>query len=317
VARYLGVDGGGTKTAFVLVDEAGRTVAEATGPTSYGFSDGGAAARQVLADGVAAVTAAAGIGSAEIDHAFFALPGYGESSVDLPLLDRLPSGVLGHDRYDVGNDMVAGWAGSLAGADGVNVVAGTGSIAYGEWEGRAARAGGWSELFGDEGSGYWTAVRGLNAFSRMSDGRLPRGPLHERMLQALGATIDLDVIGTVVGTWAGDRTRIAALSRTVVEAADAGDGAAQRIVAEAGAELAALVAAIRGALAVPAHVELPVSYSGGMFSAPSVLRAFTAALGPGHRVVEPVHGPAVGAALYAMQRSATRPGGPGAATDSR
>lgn len=306
MARYLGVDGGGTKTAFVLLDEAGRTVAEATGPTSYGFGDGGEAVRRVLTDGVAAVTAAAGIGPDGIDHAFFALPGYGESSAELPLLDRLPGEVLGHDRYDVGNDMVAGWAGSLAGADGVNVVAGTGSIAYGEWAGRSARAGGWSELFGDEGSGYWTAIRGLNAFSRMSDGRLPRGPLHERMRRALDATVDLDVVGLVVGTWAGDRTRIAALSRTVVEAADAGDEAAQGIVAEAGGELAALVAALRTALEVPAAVELPVSFSGGMFSAPSVLRAFTAALGPGHRLVAPVHGPAVGAGLVAMRRRTIR-----------
>ncbi len=304
MARYLGVDGGGTKTAFVLLDEAGRTVAEATGPTSYGFADGGEAVRRVLTEGVAAVTAAAGIGPEEVDHAFFALPGYGESSAELPLLDRLPGEVLGHDRYDVGNDMVAGWAGSLAGADGVNVVAGTGSIAYGEWAGRSARAGGWSELIGDEGSGYWTAIRGLNAFSRMSDGRLPVGPLHERMRRALGAAIDLDVVGLVVGTWAGDRTRIAALSRTVVEAADDGDAAAQSIVAEAGTELAALVAALRTALAVPAEVELPVSFSGGMFSAPSLLRAFTDALGPGHRLVAPVHGPAVGAGLVAMRRAA-------------
>ena len=304
MARYLGVDGGGTKTAFVLLDETGRVVAEATGAASYGFGDGGEAVRRVLTEGVAAVTAAAGIGPDGIDHAFFALPGYGESSAELPLLDRLPREVLGHDRYDVGNDMVAGWAGSLAGADGVNVVAGTGSIAYGEWAGRSARAGGWSELFGDEGSGYWTAIRGLNAFSRMSDGRLPVGPLHERMRQALGASVDLDVVGLVVGEWAGDRTRIAALSRTVVEAADAGDTVAQGIVAEAGAELAALVAALRAALAVPAEVALPVSCSGGMFSAPSVLRAFTAALGPGHRLVAPVHGPAVGAGLVAMRRAA-------------
>lgn len=298
---YLGVDGGGTKTAFAVVDEAGRTVAETVGPPSYGFPDGGRAACRVLADGVAAVTAAARIAPADIDHAFFALPGYGEASTAVPLLDRLPREVLGHDRYGVGNDMVAGWAGSLGGADGVNVVAGTGSIAYGEWAGRSARAGGWSELFGDEGSGYWIAIRGLNAFARMSDGRLPRGPLHERMRQSLGAETDLDMIGLVLGTWAGDRTRIAALSRTVVATADLGDEAAQGIVREAGIELAALVAAVRAALRVPEDVVLPVSYSGGVFTAPTVLAAFVTALGPGHRLVEPAFGPAIGAALYARK----------------
>lgn len=144
----------------------------------------------------------------------------------------------------------------------------------------------------------------MNAFSRMSDGRLPRGPLHERMREALGTATDLDAIGLVLGTWAGDRTRIAALSRTVVAAAELGDEAALRIVDDAGAELAGLVTAVRTALAVPDDVLLPVSYSGGMFSAAPVLQAFTSALGEGHRMVEPVHGPALGAALVAAKRAA-------------
>ncbi|MEI9903464.1 MAG: BadF/BadG/BcrA/BcrD ATPase family protein [Asticcacaulis sp.] len=73
--------------------------------------------------------------------------------------------------------MICGWAGSLAGADGINIVAGTGSIGYGERLGRGARAGGWGEVFSDEGSAYWIAVQGLAAFARMSDGRLAKGPL--------------------------------------------------------------------------------------------------------------------------------------------
>lgn len=297
MAAFLGVDGGGTTTAFVLIDEHGRTIAEATAPTLYSFPADEALIRRVLHDGLAAT----GFDPAAIDHAFVALPGYGESTRDLPVLDRVPGEVLGHDRYAVGNDMVAGWAGSLDGADGINIVAGTGSIAYGEWGGRAARAGGWSELFGDEGSGYWVAIRGLQAFARMSDGRQPRGPLHERLLEAVGASTDLDVIGTVGGDWAGDRTRIAALSRIVVGAAEAGDDAAVAIVAEAGRELAALVHAVRSTLEVPQDVDVPTSYSGGMFAAPSMLAAFTAELGGGFRLVAPVHGPALGAALHARR----------------
>ena len=51
-----------------------------------------------------------------------------------------------------------------------NIVAGIGSICYGERNGAIARCGGWGELFSDEGSAYWIACRGLNLFSRMSDG---------------------------------------------------------------------------------------------------------------------------------------------------
>ncbi|GAA2753667.1 N-acetylglucosamine kinase [Amnibacterium kyonggiense] len=295
MARFLGVDGGGTKTAFVVADEHGAVLAEATAPSLYAFPADAGLIRSVLRQGLDAL----GIEPATIDRAFFALPGHGESTPDLPVLERVPGEVLGHERYAVGNDMVAGWAGSLGGADGINVVAGTGSIAYGEWAGRTARAGGWSEVFGDEGSGYWTAVRGLSAFTRMSDGRLPRGPLHARIREAVAAPTDLDVIGVVVGEWAEDRARIAALSRVVVAAAEDGDAVASAIVEEAGRELAALVQAVRRTLGAEGVV--PVSYSGGMFQAPLVLAAFTAALGDAVDLRAPLHGPALGAALLARR----------------
>ncbi len=50
-------------------------------------------------------------------------------------------------------------------------------MTYGERLGVGQRVGGWGELFGDEGSAYWIrCIRGLNAFSRMSDGRIPAAP---------------------------------------------------------------------------------------------------------------------------------------------
>ena len=180
MARYLGVDGGGSKTAFALIDDAGSVIARATAPTSYYFNDGFEVVEKSLAQGVTDICTQAGIATSDIDAAFFGLPGYGEASGDIEQLNAVPRGVLGHDRYSCDNDMVCGWAGSLAGEDGINVISGTGSMTYGERQGVGHRVGGWGELFGDEGSAYWIAAQGLNAFSRMSDGRLPHGPLHQR-----------------------------------------------------------------------------------------------------------------------------------------
>lgn len=300
MAFYLGVDGGGTKTAFVLIDDHAAVVAEATGPSCYYFTTGIDLVERVLRDGVAQVLDAAGITAADVDRAFFALPAYGEASADVPELDAAPGRVLGHDRYSCGNDMIAGWAGSLAGRDGVNVVAGTGSIAYGEWRGTGRRAGGWGEVFGDEGSAYWTAIRGLNAFSRMADGRAPAGPLLAAMRDAVGVQSDLDAIGVVIDGWAGKRDRVAALSRVVTAAAAAGDPAAQAVVEDAGRELARLAESVRTSIGA-AGERLPLSWSGGMFEDPGVRAAFTAALSDGWDLREPVHGPGVGAALYAMK----------------
>jgi N-acetylglucosamine kinase-like BadF-type ATPase len=301
---FLGVDGGGTKTAYVVLDGEGRTVAELVGPSCYYFASGIDLLERVLTEGVTEVTAKAGITPAQLDHAFFGVPGYGENSADIPRLDAIVRGLLGHDRFAVGNDVVGGWAGALAAGDGINVVAGTGSIAYGEHGGLSHRSGGWSELFGDEGSAYWVAVQGLNAFSRMSDGRLPRGPLHGLLIERVGIENDLDLVGVVVDRWGGRRAEIAALAATVVEAADAGDAEAGSILEEAGRELVRLVEACRDRIGYEDGEHVAVSYSGGMFNAPSFRTTFTRALqaaGPGYRLHTPKYGPAVGSALYAMK----------------
>ena len=285
---FLGVDGGGTKTALCLVAGDGTVLADTvvrscyylTGPAGDEPRDVSFVA-EVLAEGVTAVCAAAGTTPDRIAFAFFGLPGYGELTADVPALDAVPSTVLGHRRYRCGNDMVCGWAGSLGGEDGINVVAGTGSIAYGQWRGAQARAGGWGELFGDEGSGYWIAVRGLQLFSRMSDGRARPGPLHALMRRELGLAEDLDVIGLVLTRWGGRRDRVAGLAPIVVAAARAGDEQAATVLTDAGRELALLVAATRRRLLPDpsgAHQVVPVSCSGGVVAADEVRGPFGARL---------------------------------------
>ena len=80
-------------------------------------------------------------------------------------------------RYLCGNDMMCGWAGSLLCRDGISIVAGTGSICYGERGGATARSGGWGELFSDEGSAYWIACRGLEPVRAHERRQSGSGPL--------------------------------------------------------------------------------------------------------------------------------------------
>ncbi|BBX32849.1 BadF/BadG/BcrA/BcrD ATPase [Mycolicibacterium mageritense DSM 44476 = CIP 104973] len=306
MARYLGVDGGGSKTAFALIDAAGRLLARSAAPTSYYFSDGFDVVERVLAQGVTDICAQAGITPADIDSAFFGLPGYGEASEDLERLDAVPGRVLGHDRYHCGNDMVCGWAGSLACEDGINVISGTGSMTYGERQGVGQRVGGWGELFGDEGSAYWVATQGLNTFSRMSDGRLARGPLFALIKERLQLTADLDAVSLVIDKWSGSRSSIAALATTVCQAASAGDKAAHRILVAGADELVALVDTTRVRLGFADDETVPVSYSGGMFSDDGFLGLFVDALratDARYDLRRPLLDPAIGAALYAAKNS--------------
>lgn len=302
---FLGVDGGGTKTDFLLIDESGRVLASHRGESAYHPEIGVDALQIMLVAGIRATLQQAAVPAAQVAFTFIGLPAYGENSALLARLDGIAAGVLPAERYRCGNDMVCGWAGALAGCDGISVVAGTGSIAYGEFETRCARAGGWGELFSDEGSAYWIAREALTLFSRMSDGRTPKAALYDLIRERFQLRADLEVCAAVYGPPPLARSEIAALAPLAARAARAGDAAAHRLFERAAQELAAIVHAVRDQLEVPPGTPLPVSYSGGMFRLDGVLAPLLgAALEPGdgrYEFVTPRLPPSAGAVLYAAK----------------
>jgi N-acetylglucosamine kinase-like BadF-type ATPase len=183
-------------------------------------------------------------------------------------------------------------------------------MAYGEYAGRTARSGGWGELIGDEGSAYWIAREGMNLFSRMSDGRVPRGLLYELVRTRVGIAVDLDLCARLYGDGVSARSAFAAFAPLVHEAAQAGDAQAAEIFRRGADELVQCVRAVRRSLQVPDNVVLPVSNTGGVFQGGTLmLHAFRAALTHAHppfAYCEAQYQPDIGAALYAA-RLAGRP----------
>ena len=302
---FLGVDGGGTKTDFLLIDASGAVLAAHRGGSAYYLELGLDALQAMMFAGIQATLKQAGIAAYEVEYAFLGLPAYGEDRALLPRLDGIAADLLPAGRYHCGNDVVCGWAGALAAGDGINIVAGTGSIAYGEFEGRGARAGGWGELFSDEGSAYWIAREGLTLFSRMSDGRTPKAALYDLIREHFHLQADLDVCAAVYGPPALTRSGLAALAPLVARAAGQGDAGARRLFEQAARELAAVIHAVRDQLDVPSDTLLPVSYSGGMFRLEGLLKPLLeTAVGAGSRryeFVAPRLSPVAGAALYAAR----------------
>jgi len=306
---FLGVDGGGTKTDFLLIDAGGGVLARHREGCAYYLETGMDALHAMLDRGIETTLRLAAVSAEAVDFAFFGLPAYGEDSRMRDRLDAAPGTRLGAGRYRCGNDVICGWSGALAAQDGINIVAGTGSIAYGEYAGRTARAGGWGELFSDEGSAYWLAREGLQAFARMSDGRGARGPMYELMRAHFGLGEDLDICGAVYGVGQTERSRIAQLAPLVVKAAEQGDPTARHILAAAVAELAAIVHAVRGRLAVPQHEPITVSYSGGMFKFEALLLAPLRDIlmddARQYNFSAPLLPPDAGAAIYAARLNET------------
>lgn len=306
-AVYLGIDGGGTKTSFLLLDGAGQLLARHFSTTSYYLEIGFDALRALLRDGVAETLQQAGLAPSAVTCAFAGLPAHGEDSTLLPAFDTLLADLL-LPRSRVGNDMICSWAGSLGGLDGISLVAGTGSIAYGEWQGRGARCGGWGEVFGDEGSAYWLAREGLALFSRMADGRTEPGPLLGLVRGHFGLAQDLDLCAAVNG--AAARSRLAQLARLVSSAAADGDAQATALLTRAGDELGALAVGVARQLALPTDAAFAVSYTGGVFEAGGAITgALHDALArrlPGATLTPPRFGPELGAAMYAARLAGAR-----------
>jgi N-acetylglucosamine kinase-like BadF-type ATPase len=302
---FLGVDGGGTKTSYAVIDADGLVRARHVGPSVSHLAQGFARATDLLAEGIGATLHKASLTPADLTYAFLGLPSYGEDSATTAQMELMPARLLDSSRYRCGNDMLCSWAGSLACSDGISVIAGTGSIAYGEYAGRTARAGGWGEIIGDEGSAYWIAREGMNLFSRMSDGRASRGPLYELVRSRVGIAVDLDLCAHVYGEGVSARSAFAGFAPLVHEAAQAGDMQAREIFSRGADELIQCVRAVRQSLQVPDDVVLPVSNTGGVFqNGGLMLEAFRAALTQAHppfAYCEPQHQPDIGAALYAAR----------------
>ena len=131
--------------------------------------------------------------------------------------------------------------GALGGPGGIVLIAGTGSICYGQTlDGREARTGGWGSLMDDEGGGYALGRDALAAVVRTEDGREAPTLLHDAVYAALRVQNIRALIGCIYAPGFGKR-EVAALAPLVGQAAQQGDAAALRIVEKAGRELALLV----------------------------------------------------------------------------
>jgi N-acetylglucosamine kinase-like BadF-type ATPase len=304
---YLGVDGGGTKTAFVLIDQHGNVLAEHEEPTCYHIQVGIEGTEKVIHQGILKTLSKANKEVNDLTFAFFGLPAFGEDNKVDKIVDLIPADILPRNIYRCDNDMVNGWAAASGGDDGINIVAGTGSIAYGVRQKESARCGGWGELFSDEGSAYWIGIKCLNTFSKMADGRIPKGPLYDIVKQELSIVNDLDITALVLTEWQGARNSIAGLSKIVTMAVEQKDIVAREIMRDAGYELARIVNSTKTALKFSDSEPVNISYSGGVFrSKAHILDPFTEALyqySSSYVISAPAYTPVVGAALYACSLS--------------
>ena len=230
---FVGVDGGGTKTALVALTPNGHEVASAVcGPLNYNFI-GIDAALENLQAGIAALSlpedsiVAIGIGDPSIDDE-------SESPMAKNFATRAADlfGVPVHIRSDAFMTLFALTGGKKSG---VLMISGTGSMAIGENDAHEiAVVGGWGRLTGDEGSGYYIGREGICAALRAADGVAPQTSLTNAALTHFGVRKVRDLIPVF---YSEDEPDVAGFARCVAACSENGDKVATDILLDAAAHL--------------------------------------------------------------------------------
>lgn len=298
--RAIGVDAGGSKTLGLLVDQDGRVLRRVScagaNPRSVGRAVSAKRLRDVLtqlvrAGGVDAVCiGAAGTGRQE-DRDF----------VESVARTVVPASAAVAVCTDAEIALNAGTTDRPA----VVVVAGTGSLVYGETaDGQPVRCGGHGALLGDGSGGYDIGLSALRRYADVLDGLVPGSRLTDDILAELGLRT-LDALVDWVARWPPDVHAIADLAPLVAQAAQAGDAAAKDLIARACEDLARRVTAVCSRVRTPAP--LPVVCHGGLFDGVpdlfTTVRASARKTGSatiGRPTLEPAHGAALKALRLAQ-----------------
>lgn len=309
----LAVDGGASSTRALIGTASGRVLALGrAGPSNHLQGEAGRLRLlTALRDSIGAAVKHAGVDEPRFVSAWLGMSGVWEDGQGGEAVRGVAADLIECDSIGVGGDMHTALVGASLNRPGVIVYAGTGSIAFGiDDDGTMARAGGLGYLVDDEGGAYQIGKAALRAVGRFLDGRAQATALAQVFFEHFGTD---DPRMLVRAVYVGDglsRPAMAALSRLVGDAANAGDEVAKRILQQAGHELASLAKSVIGKL--PRLAKPPsVFYSGGVFQAGDpLIEPFLAAVRaavPSAVVAAAAFPPLIGAYLLALHGAGVSP----------
>ena len=279
--RYLGIDGGGSKTTFLLVDEYYNEVCHIQSGPSNWLSVGADAAKEAITQGISCLTERPNIvcggfaGAARADSATF----YKE------VLQSLIPGA----EIIVESDAFIASIGAIGIDPGILLIAGTGSIVIGRNKDcNMFRVGGWGPYFGDEGSGFWIGREAVRAALRSLDLQ-DTGEFAAQIAKALG----LKSITEVVSAWGSGKVGVPDIAGLFPEVVSLyPNEPANRILSEAASHLRSMVEIANRRVGLD---NCRRSLSGSVASHP-IMRQLI-----GLKFEEPRHSPEWGAVIWARQ----------------
>jgi len=291
----LGIDGGGTTTRAVIIDENMQEHGRGETGSSNHYSVGVERAVENIQQAVAAALQKAHVQESEIASWGLGLAG-ACTAAEQNLLREAITPICPAKKLVIDEDVAAAQAGAFDGGAGAVCIAGTGANCFGINEnGQRARVDGLGPLLGDRGSGYWIGEQTLRIICKMDNGIVSKSPLLEKTLQQLEVA-DVDGLVQIVYQPDFERDRIAGVAPVVMQLSRDGDAASTDILQSAGRELAATTLAVLQPLNL--QTVAPV---GGILSQQTALReTYEAELKTvinGVEVMEAQYDAVIGAAL--------------------
>lgn len=271
----IGVDGGGTKTECILVDDTGAIVARHLAPGCNPSVVGPEQARLIVTDALCAlVNSATGNRPSAISHTHIYAAGnrvfWRETAATLTDFGRV---FTADDSWPVLELATHGQPGLV-------LHGGTGSfVAARGPDGAVHYAGGIGWRFGDPGSGYDLGRRAIGrALLEFQGWQLPSrlGPTVRDHTQ-LGDTADAAAITRFFYYHADPNRQIAGLAPALLRLAAEGDHTAHQLVLDSASELLALAARVAAKLFPDTALDtLPAGLSGPILTHPVVVAALSA-----------------------------------------
>jgi N-acetylglucosamine kinase-like BadF-type ATPase len=303
--RYvLGIDGGGTKTQALIVDEEGQVQGWGKGGPSNYDDVGMDKAKAGIGEAVLMARQRASLPETPFDSVFLGMAGV-VSEKDRAVIHTIARqlNLASDQNIDVDHDCRIALAGGLSGRPGIVLIAGTGSSCYGQnTAGESWLAGGWGHLISDEGSGYWLGIQAMRCAAASHDGRL-HSILKELVQDHLQLTEMRDIMHRlyVMGM---SRADVASLAPLVIRAAREGDQVALDLLDQGASDLAEIVNAVAVKLQFVGQ-DCELALVGGLFNAGDiVLSPLSIAVQkrlPDCQIVLAELPPASGAALLALK----------------
>ena len=175
----------------------------------------------------------------------------------------------------VGSDRDSGFAAAFGAGDGIAVISGSGSAVTGRKEGQIEKAGGSGHLLGDGGGGYTLAIEALRQVLRTYDLAHTVTRSAQEILRALMLNRMEDLIEW---TQSADKTAVASLSPVVFTAAELGSKEMMGVLQAGAGSLAKYTASVAKWL----EFEMPdVRLQGGIFlNQPLYVELYREALAP-------------------------------------